>query len=279
VAAAAIRRQLAVHRIIAGEVISLANLVGRPVLDVSGTRVGRVSDVVARWDQGTAHPRVSGVIAGLGKGSAFADAQELTIEQSRVRLRSAELSVAHPLRHEGDIALAHDVLDHQLVDIEGVQVVRAADVYLCRLGDGWEIAGVDVGFWALARRLLPKRRTCPSPRRAVDWAALQTFVPRTAEGVAPGVRGPATAAGTIGSGIRLGSPAKELRSLSAKEVAAILSGLGRREQAQVANLVAPSAAATALREFNPRHREALLAELSDDDRSRLLVALDEEDAT
>ena len=159
-----LRDQIAVRRTIAGEVISLANLLGRPVVDVDGSRVGRVNDVAVHWEVGTAYPRVSGVLVSLSKGLALVSESEVTLEQSKVRLRSSQMSVAKPVRDEGDIALARDVLDSQLVDVEGVQVVRAADVYLYRLSDGWELAGVDVGFWAYPRRLLRKRRHCPPPQ-------------------------------------------------------------------------------------------------------------------
>jgi len=181
------------------------------------------------------------------------------------------------VRDEGDISLARDVLDSQLVDVEGVQVVRAADVYLLRLSDGWELAGVDVGFWAYARRLLRKRRHCPPPRRAIDWAGLQTFVPPAGDAGTPGLTGPAAAAGTVGSAIQLGSPAKQLRKLRAKEVVAIISNLGPRERAHVASLAAPSAAAEALRELGQRQRDALLAELSESDRTRLLALLESDE--
>ncbi len=272
-----LRDEIAVRRTIAGEVISLANLLGRPVVDPDDRRVGRVSDVTVHWDAGAPHPLVSGVLVSLSKGFALVDVSEVAIEQSGVRLRSTQTLVTLPVRHEGDIALARDVLDRQLLDLQGVQVVRAADVYLCRLSDGWELAGVDVGFRAYARRLLRKRRRCPPPRRAIDWADLQTFVPGAANAGTPHPTGPASAAGTVGSGLQLGSPAKDLRKLHAKEVAAIISNLGRREQVQVASLATPSIAAEALRELSPKHRDALLAELSESDRARLLALLNADD--
>ena len=270
---ASLRDKIEMRRTIAGEAISLASLLGRPVLASNGTRVGRVSDVVVNWEAGTIHPRVSGVLATVGKDVVFVDASQVALGQTKVDLLSTEILAAHPVRSEGDIALARDVLDHQLVDIEGVQVVRAADVYLTRLSDGWELAGVDVGFWSLARRVLVRRRECPPPHRAIDWADLQTFVPSEASAASTRPTEPAAAAGAMGSGIQLGSPAKDLHRLHAKEVAAILSDLGRREQAQMAKLVAPSAAALVLRELSQENRDALLAELSDDDRERLLALL------
>ncbi len=272
-----LRDQIAVRRAIAGEVISLANLLGRPVVDVDDSRIGRVNDVAVHWEVGTAYPRVSGVLVSLSEGLALVSASEVTLEQAKVRVRSSQISVAKPVRNEGDIALARDVLDSQLVDVEGVQVVRAADVYLFRLSDGWELAGVDVGSWAYARRLLRKRRRCPPPRRAIDWADLQTFVPRTGSAGPPGLTGPTAAAGTVGGAIQLGSPAKDLRELRAKEVAAIISDLGPHKRAQVASLAAPLAAAEALRQLDQKQRDALLGELSESDRTRLLTLLERND--
>lgn len=47
--------RLSVRQAIAGQVISLANLIHRPVLNDAGTRVGRVSDVIVCWDAGVAY--------------------------------------------------------------------------------------------------------------------------------------------------------------------------------------------------------------------------------
>jgi len=273
-----LRDRLAVHRALAGQLISLANLLNRPVLDKAGTRVGRVSDVVVRWEEGVPHPPVTAVLVGAGNGYALVAARDVSLEQSEVRLLTDQTVVARPVRREGDVALARDVLDRQLVDVAGVQVVRAADIYLVEVSEGWELGGIDVGQWSLVRRLLPRRRICPPPDRLIDWADLQAFVPRFSDSALPGPVGPAAAAGTTGSGIKLGSPARAIRRLRAKQVAAIISDLGPREQAQVAALAAPSAAAAALRELDPAKRDAILAELDADDRARLLALLNEDDA-
>jgi len=58
-------------------------------------------------------------------------------------------------------------------------------VYLVNGPRGWELAGVDVKQRSFARRLLPKARVCPSPDRAIDWADLQTFVPRFTDPALP----------------------------------------------------------------------------------------------
>ena len=198
------RDRFAARRALGGELVSVAHLIRRPVLDSAGTRIGRLSDVVVRWESAAAHPPVVNILVSAGKGSLAVSARDVAIAQTGVTLTAAQVAVATPLRREGDVALVRDVLDHQLVDLTGVQVVRAADVYLAKIPGGWELAGIDVGGRALLRRTLPMRpRLCPPPARAIDWADLQSFVPRFTGSDAPGDGGPAQAAGTVGSSVRL----------------------------------------------------------------------------
>jgi hypothetical protein len=257
------------RRQLASELVSLSNLIGRPIRDLTEGLVARVTDVVVHWEAGTTHPVVSGVLARVGRGVAMVPIDEVTITQSGVKLRSLSLAIGAPKLGDNDVALARDVLDHQLVDVTGVQVVRASDVYLVRAGQDWELAGVDVGAWALLRRLLPKRRRCPLPDRAIDWSDLQAFVARFPDEATADPQGPANAAGTGELGVRLAYRADALRKLRAKDVAALLSSLERGPQAQLAAMADPPAAAEALAELSPEKLDALLSELDEGDRARL----------
>jgi hypothetical protein len=241
-----------------------------------GTRVGSVSDIIVRWDAGNAHPPVIGVLVKLARGFAVVGQADVTLRQTEVRLRSDQQMVSRPVRRDGDVALSRDVLDRQLVDTTGVQVVRAADVYLLNGPRGWELAGIDVGVRSFGRRLVSLRRACPPPDRAIDWTQLQAFVPRFTDTTAPWDSDPATAAGTSGSGLQLAGPAAQLKKLRAPEVAAILGDLNRREQAQLVAVAQPSAAAEALHQLDPDHREALLTELDEADQARLRAMLNGE---
>jgi Mg/Co/Ni transporter MgtE len=97
--------------------------------------------------------------------------------------------------------------------------------------------------------------------------------------VAPGQPGPATAAGVVGGALQLGVAAAELKRWPARDVARILSELGRDKQAQVTAMASPSAAAEALGQLAPHQRDALLAELSEADRARLLALLQQDEAS
>jgi hypothetical protein len=84
-----------------------------------------------------------------------------------------------------------------------VQVVRAADAYLLKGPQGWELAGIDVGLLSLAEDSFP--RACPPPDRVIDWAQLQAFVPRFTDTTTAWESAPTTAAGTAGSRLQLGA--------------------------------------------------------------------------
>lgn len=271
---AASRKHFALNGTLADRVISVAHILGRPVRNAAGTRIGRVSDIVVRWDAGDEHPPVTGVFVKVRGVLAVVRQADMTLSQTEIRLRSDARMEWQPVWGDDDVPLARDVLDRQLVDTSGVQIVRAADAYLLNGPQGWELAGIDVGLLSFGRRLVTRRRACPPPDRVIDWAQLRAFVPRFTDTTTAWQSAPTTAAGTAGSGLQLGLSAAQLKELRGPEVAALLADLSRHNQAQLVAMAHPSAAAEALRQLDPEHREALLAELDEPDRARLLAMLD-----
>jgi hypothetical protein len=263
------RKQFGLNGTLADRVISVAHILGRPVRNAAGTRIGRVSDIVVRWDAANEHPPVTVVFVKVRGGLAVVQQADVTLTQTEIRLRSDARMEWRPVWGDDDVALARDVLDRQLVDTSGVQVVRAADAYLLNGPQGWELAGIDVGLLSFGRRLVTRRRACPPPDRVIDWAELQAFVPRFTDTTTKWQSGPTVAAGTTGSGLQLGLSAAQLKELRGPEVAALLANLSRHNQAQLVAMAQPSSAAEALRQLDLDHREALLAELDEADRARL----------
>jgi magnesium transporter len=267
------RKRFAFDGALADRVISLAHILGRPVRNSAGTRIGRVSDIVVRWDAGNEHPPVTGVSVKVRGGLAVVQPADATLSQTEIRLRSDARMEWRPALGDDDVALARDVLDRQLVDTSGVQVVRAADAYLLNGPQGWELAGIDVGLLSFGRRLVTRRSACPPPDRVIDWAALHAFVPRFTDTTTAWESAPTTAAGTAGSGLQLGRSAAHLKELRGPEVAALLSDLDRYQQAALVASARPSSAVEALRQLDSDHREALLAVLDEGDRARLRAML------
>jgi hypothetical protein len=146
-----------------------------------------------------------------------------------VRLHSARALTRAVERHRADVALAHDVLDRQVVDSGGIQLVRAADVYLVALADRIELVAIEVGIGALLRRLGPARlRRRVRPARVIAWASVGTFAPALAEtGQRRGRR--AELAGEAGAGLALGLTAARVKRLRPSEIEVALRASQSRD--------------------------------------------------
>jgi hypothetical protein len=252
--------RLLANRAVADSLISVAGLLGRPVRITGGAEVGRLSDLVARWD-GQAYPPVTGLVVRVGRRLAFVPGDQLAdVDRSGVTLRSARFSLRDFERRAGEVLLAGDVLDHQLVDVDGVRVVRASDLYLARVADGWRLVGADVGYQSLLRRLGPARwRGRPTPDRVIDWAAIQPF------GVHPGP-------------LRLRRTNQSLSRLRPAELADLLEELGRPERHELLETLDPDSAADALEEMEAGELRTLLRDLPVRRAAELLAAMEPDEA-
>jgi hypothetical protein len=209
-------------RTLGGSLISLAALVGSDVKDPEGNAVGKLKDVIVRWTTRGDYPPATAIVVRTGKRDTLVGARWFEISSSGVRLRSSKAYVGALERHPADVALAHDVLDRQVVDAGGIQIVRPADVYLAAVHERIELVAIEVGVQALLRRLGPKRfRGHVRPKRVIDWASVGSFAPSQADdGVHRGRR--SDIAGRAGSGLALGVTAAEIKHLKPSEVEAAL---------------------------------------------------------
>jgi hypothetical protein len=264
-AALRLRRDRRTERLLANRAVvdaltSVAGLVGRPVRITGGSEVGRLVDLVARWD-GEPYPPVTGLVIRVGRRRSFIPGEQLAeLGRSEITLRSATFSLRDFDRRPGEVLLAGDVLDHQLVDVDGVRVVRASDLYLAQVGDGWRLVGADVGYHTLLRRLGPRRwRARPTPERVIDWAAIQPF------GVDPGP-------------LRLRRTNQSLSRLRPGELADLLEELGRPERTELLEALGPDSAADALEEMEAEELRALLRDLPTQRAAELIGAMEPDEA-
>lgn len=216
-------REATAARALGGTLISLAALLGSEVRDSEGRSVGRLADVIVHWTTRGVYPRVKAIVVNAGSGEVLIGARWLEVASPSVfRLPSSRAYVTSVDRHPADIALARDVLDRQVVDADGVRIVRPSDVYLAVVGDRIELVGIEVGVGALVRRLGPKNlRSRVRPARVIDWASVSAFVP--AQPDRGGQRGRRwELAGEAGAGLELDRAASEVRRLRPSEVQAAL---------------------------------------------------------
>lgn len=221
--AASRARERMAARALDGSLISLAALIGTNITDPRDRNVGRVRDVVVRWTCRGSYPAITAVIVRTDKRDVRIGARWVEVSApGSVRLRATRAYTTEVERHPADVALAHDVLDKQVVDSAGVHIVRPADIYLAVVGDRIEAVGIEVGMRALLSRLGPKvLRRRSRPERVIDWASIAAFAPaRADDGRHRGRRG--ALAGQAGTGLELNVAANEVRRLHPSELEAAL---------------------------------------------------------
>jgi CBS domain-containing protein len=263
------RRRARTRRILAAQgvfdaIIPLVGLLGRPVRNQSQQEIGRLVDVVARWSGSETYPPVAGLVVRIGRRLAYVNARDIDrFGHAEIVLRSARLDLRDFIRRPDEVMLGHDVLDHQLVDVDGVQVIRAADLYLADVLGRIRLVGVDVSPATLLRRLGPRRwRTAPTPDRVIDWAAIQPF----------------GEPGEEASGLRLRQSNAGLRRLRPGELADLLEDLRRDERQALLSALPEKEAADALEEMQADDLAQLLRDLHPGQAARLLAEMEPDEA-
>jgi len=162
--------------------LSVAGAVGARVHDAAGRLVGLVDDVVV-GSIGDRHPPVIGVAVHGRHGRTFVPVGAVAHVHPRLVLLTGPLEEHSVEQPPGLVALVHDLLDRQIVDVDGANVVRVSDLVLGRDGQALRLVGVDVSMRTLFRRLGPARlRRRVSPERVYDWTAVGAFSERGADG-------------------------------------------------------------------------------------------------
>ncbi len=255
--------RLTALRYVRESLVSLAGLIGRPLLNQTSAEIGTVADVVARWDDShRPYPALTGLVVRVGRRRAWLPVDQVaTIRHDRVLLRSSRIDLRDFTPREAEVELFHGVVDHQLVDTDGARVVRASDLYLASVAGTWQLVGVDVGLGSIVRRLGPARwRVRPTPDRVIDWASIHSF-----------------GSGT-GAGHELKVAGSGLRRLHAGELADLLEDLGRDERQELLAELSPDVAADALEEMQPDELVQLLRESDVSDAGDLLGRMEPDEA-
>src|SRR5437870_5478577 len=158
------------------EVLHLSLIVGGDLIDRGGRRLGRVDDLIVRL--GEEYPPVMGVLATVAERQVFVPAELIEeIAHGRVTIRVVRLDLRPFERRPQEVLLKGDVLDRQLINVDGARLVRANEIELARLEGWWRVVGVDTGPRGGLRRLLPKRIGQQiGAGQFLDWASVEPFV-------------------------------------------------------------------------------------------------------
>src|SRR5579884_1464800 len=247
-----------------GDLISMAGLVGQPVVNQYGQKIGSVVDLVFRWDTQENYPPLSGMIVKVARREVWIGLDNVgQLKADKVVLNNAKLDLRDFKPRPGEVRLVEEVLDHQLIDVDDARVVRASDLYLTTTGGKIRLVGLDVGYRALVRRLGPRSvRRRSTPDVVIDWATVQSFGGQE----------------TSQRNLKLSAKRQELRRMRPGELADLLEDLGRDERHSLLSTLTPEQAADALEEMEPEELESILREGRPSEIGRYLSKMEPDEA-
>jgi CBS domain-containing protein len=254
-------------------ILHLSTVVGSALRDSNGERLGRVQDLIVRLG-GVGYPPITGVLVTVAGRTSYLGVERVSdIAASGVVLRKAKLDLRPFERRPEEVLLARDILDRQLINVEGARLVRANEIELALVAGSWRVVGVDTGPRGGLRRLLPKalgERIATG--EFLDWAEVEPFV-----GHVPTVR--------------LRVPHPKLARMHPAQLADLVEAASRREGEEILEAVGDGdreLEADVFEELDDQHQRefledrpdaqiaAIVARMAPDDAADVVGELDEE---
>ena len=245
------------------EVLHLSSLVGAPVLDRAGERLGRLVDLIVRLDGRSVHPPLSGAVANIGGRELFVPMDVVdSIEGDGVRLKGETLNLGRFERRRGEVLLGKDISGRHVIHMEGARLVRANDVELACIDRRWTAVGVDTSSRPVMRRVLPRflrRRVTAGP--VLDWAHIEPFVSHVPTA-------------------RLRLPFRKLAKLHPALIADLVEAASHEEGEEIIEAVGQDREleADVFEELDPEHQVEFLNSRTDAEAARVLARMAPDDA-
>jgi CBS domain-containing protein/sporulation protein YlmC with PRC-barrel domain len=131
----------------------ISELTGKPVSDLSGQRIGTLDDLIASV-QNVPHPVIVALVVKRSGGLLIVPYSDVAVLIAPAIPLTKRLDTIVPYKPaQQDLYLSRDVLDKQIIDTDGIRVVRVNDLEITRANGNFYVANVDIGSVGLLRRL------------------------------------------------------------------------------------------------------------------------------
>lgn len=240
----------------------VSQILNRPIFDARNERIAVINDVLVKYGE-EEHPPVIGIVARYRRRNFFMPSRDFTnLGLHGAKMTSAILDLTPFIRRDGEVLLGKDVLDNQLIDVDGKRVVRVNDVQLIEAGDIWRVSGADVSLQGFVRRLMPKGfYGNDRPVEVIDWADVGYLATDTA---------------TVT--VQLKSSKDKLSRLHPVEIAQLAEALSPIHRTEVVESLDDEIAADTLEEMSTEAQARILEDMDEERAADLLEEMSPDDA-
>jgi CBS domain-containing protein len=244
-------------------ILHLSSVVGSALRDSDGEQLGKVDDVIVRLG-GVGYPPITGFLVKVAGRTSYLGAERVSdIGEDGVVLRKAKLDLRRFERRPEEVLLRRDLLDRQLINVDGARLVRANEIELAHVAGSWRVVGVDTGPRGGLRRLLPKPLGAHiGTGEFLDWACVEPFV------------------GHVPT-LRLRVPHPKLAKLHPAQIADLVEAASRREGEEIIQAVGDDdreLEADVFEELDDQHQREFLGDRPDEEIAEILSRMAPDDA-
>jgi CBS domain-containing protein len=243
-------------------IVHLSALLGSPLLDRNGDRVGKIDDLIVRASAGD-HPLISGIVANIGGRELFVPVDSLfAMVPGRTQLQGETVNLGRFERRSGELLLRRDLSGRHIINIVGARLIRANEIELAIVDGVWRVVGVDPSVRGTIRRALPR----PIARhiragRIVDWGSVEPFVAHVPSA-------------------RMRIPYRKLARLRPAQIADLVEAASHEEGEEIIEVVGMNREleADVFEELDADHQREFLHARTDAEAARLLATMEPDDA-
>lgn len=134
----------------------LSQMLGKPVVDSAGEKIGTISDLAI--STGEVFPRITSLAFKGPGGVPFMISWRKYVDRfddDGITLSVESPDIRFSYLQPTEVLLARDLMNRQIVDMQGMKVVRVNDLKLSQSGTQLRLLGAEVGFRGILRGLHP----------------------------------------------------------------------------------------------------------------------------
>lgn len=245
----------------------LSELIDKPVTDINGERIGKITDLIASRSNALPHPFVSALLFENKRQQWLISIKDVAVLIApAVPLNKSLTGIKSYTPRKTDLFLVRDVLDKQIIDTNGVRVVRVNDVEITRLENAFVVTNVDVGGMGLLRRLGLARMAQRFARRfkkdlstnVIGWEHVELLAPDDE--------------------MRLKVPGEKISELHPADLAEIITDLNRAASGRLLEKLDTKQLADTLEEVEPEFQASLVRNMSDEKVADVLEEMEPDEA-
>ena len=248
----------------AGEIF-LSEVHKKPVLDQTGEEIGKLQDIIV--GVGEPFPAVTAIVV-KGRETYVLHWDVINLFNRRVisiTLHARDLVPASV--SPSDILIFRDILDKQIVDINGAKLVRVNDLELSDVKGKLCLVAADIGVRGLLRRLGIEKEgekffslfRYPLPHKLIAWHFVQTIEPKL-------------------SRLTLTVSRQKVSRLHPADLAQIISEVSQKERSALFRSLDVDTAAEALHELEPQVQVDIIDDMSKEHASDILERMPPDEA-